>query len=157
MAKCYEEVIDLTRVKNERDLKEALGMTRIRKDKARMVYLNVLDFRRGLGTLEAQIPLTDKEMLVFMGIGYCCVYRNIAYVDREDVQGFAGIEKSTYWNAFKKLIAMGLVIDSGITQSNRKCKLLFLHPDYFYCGSEVWRRDDLKRWSMGMKTLGIEC
>ena len=146
----FDVPIDLTEVRDRGSFKKALGFTRNSKPKAKMIGLNVLDFRRG------ESLLTDKELLVLIGIGMECCYRNIVYTNREEVQKFANIQKSTYWRAYTKLNKLGVIFDSGLTQTDRKCKILFIHPDYFYCGSERMRSIDLNRWAMGDKTIGLE-
>jgi hypothetical protein len=147
----YDKVIDLRDVKDRKGFYSALGWTRRKISKPKMVGLNVLDFR-----VDSGIQLNDKELLVFIGIGMECCYRNIAYISREDVQRFANIQKSTFWRAYSKLKKLGLIVESGLTLVDRKDKIVFVHPDYFYCGSEAWRWKDTNRWAMGSKTLGLE-
>ena len=147
----YKGVIDLSQVIDRESFYLGLGFDKPKKGRARMVGLNVNDFREEDGSG----VLGDKDVLVFIGIGMECSYRNIAYIDREKVQRFASVKKSSYWKSFTKLKELQLIEDSGLTMKDRKSKIVFVHPDYFYCGSESMRRIDLNRWGKGNRTLGL--
>ena len=99
--------------------------------------------------------LSDKQFLLFMGIGMNCRYRNMSYYNRDQVMAFSGVGRSAYWSNYKVLVEYGLVVDSGLTFTDRKDNMVFVSPDYFYCGYESRRISDLNRWGLGNKVFGI--
>ena len=137
------------------DIKEVLAVLGNRSGvgRPRSVSDHILGLRLGGND---GVVLSDKQFLLFVGIGMRCVYRNMVLYHRGEVMGLAGIGRSSYWACLKALGEYGLIVNSGLTFKDSKVSMSFVSPDYFYSGSEGWRSYDLTRWGLGKKTFGIE-